>query len=761
MHFFTSIYGEKYLPFLRVFLRSLTDTQTDYQLTVAWDDVPELEIDVLAQHFPDVQFQRCDEGIENISNVHQRIPMKLRYWMKFLESVDDDVCVGFLDVDTMLMQELSDCLPSDADVVYTWKVERFPLNTGVILLRNSAPTRKFMEAWLTETNAIIADDARLQKACGTYGAADQLALANLLPHHDFTSNSEKDFGAGLVRICPAPCEVLNQTNSHPFSKQARLYHLKSGWHRILLEDGDYTPWRTQADCTDIQYYWMNCDTTTNIDSWREYCIRTVEKQMHHFPAEETDEYVVRGILNSEMLAVISMLHELDIDLVVESGRYLGQSTKVLAQAMQGSKCVIHSTELKRDEIAAQAEQRLAHFDNIQLHYGDAADVIPKIVAQHPDQRIAILLDGPKGRPAFELLNRAIAENANVIIGFIHDLRDSYPGMLNPNRVDVHEWFERIFFTDDEEYVTKFKHFDDACHIPGFWEPHYISWRRAGSYGPTLGVILPTARDRFRAQQRLNAQLQSPSTPPIPAHQPQTTNPLKKLHRIPGYSQGKAMLKKGLGLEHTTTSRPGNFQELSAGANGVAREMLATSIDVKESDIVIDCGANVGQEVAKFADSGAMIYAFEPNPHAFSELRQRFRDHVNVVCFPMAVLDRVDTVRLFMHELSEQDEVKWSTGSSILDCKGNVVTDRFVEVPTIDLSEFVFRLDKRVKLLKMDIEGAEYETLEKLISRGLADQIDHILVETHAEKIPVLQPQHQALQELIASKAITNIDLSWI
>ena len=761
MHFFTSIYGEKYLPFLRVFLRSLTDTQKDYELTVAWDDVPKLEIEILAQHFPDVRFQRCDEGIEDISNVHQRVPMKLRYWMKFLESVDEDTSVGFLDVDTMLMADIADRLPVDADLVFTWKAERFPLNTGVILLRNSPATRRFMAAWLAETNSIIADDVTLQKACETYGAADQRALAELLPHHDFTSNSEKDFGDGVVRICPAPCEVLNQTNSQPISDTTKLYHLKSGWHRILLEDGNHTKWRTPADCSDIQHYWMNLDTTTTVDSVREYCIRTVEKRMHHFPAAEKDDFVVRGILNSEMLAVISMLYELEIDLIVESGRYLGQSTKVLAQAMQGSKCVIHSTELNRDEIAEQAEKRLAPFDNIQLHYGDAADVIPKIVAQHPDKKIAILLDGPKGPPAFELLSRAIAENDNVIVGFIHDLRDSYPGMLNPNRVYVQEWFERIFFTDDEEYVEKVRHFDDACQIPGFWKPHYISWRRVGSYGPTLGVIFPTARDRFRAKKRLEPPRESQPTPPEPAES-RTTNPLKKLHRIPGYSQSKAMLKKGLGLQQPTATSPkGDYQELSAGANTVAREMLAKSIQVTENDIVIDCGANVGQEVAQFAGSGAMIYAFEPNPHAFSELVRRFRDHVNVVCFPMAVLDRADTVRLFMHESSEQDEVKWSTGSSILDCKGNVVKDRFVEVQTVDLSEFVFRLDKRVKLLKMDIEGAEYETLEKLISRGLADQIDHILVETHAAKIPELQPRHQALQNLIESRAVTNIDLSWI
>ena len=46
--------------------------------------------------------------------------------------------------------------------------------------------------------------------------------------------------------------------------------------------------------------------------------------------------------------------------------------------------------------------------------------------------IAILLDGPKGPEAFDILSRMIAHYEEIVIGFIHDLRKSHPGMLNPN-----------------------------------------------------------------------------------------------------------------------------------------------------------------------------------------------------------------------------------------------------------------------------------------------------------------------------------------
>jgi FkbM family methyltransferase len=115
----------------------------------------------------------------------------------------------------------------------------------------------------------------------------------------------------------------------------------------------------------------------------------------------------------------------------------------------------------------------------------------------------------------------------------------------------------------------------------------------------------------------------------------------------------------------------------------------------------------------------------------------------------------------MHEWAEQDEVKWSVGSSVVESKCNVRTDNYVQVRAIDLSEFLYRFNTRIKLLKMDIEGAEYPTLMKIMERGIAAEIEHIVVETHARKIPELQPAHAALVKLIETTGSKNVDLTWI
>ena len=182
--------------------------------------------------------------------------------------------------------------------------------------------------------------------------------------------------------------------------------------------------------------------------------------------------------------------------------------------------------------------------------------------------------------------------------------------------------------------------------------------------------------------------------------------------------------------------------------------------LKINDIAIDCGANVGNITKQMAERGAVVYAFEPNPHAFKVLEEKFKNDHNVHCVNKGALDRNTKMPLYMHENSDQDEVYWSQGTSLLDFKGNVNKEKFVEVELIDLSEFIEKLGQRVKLLKMDVEGVEYEILNKLIETNVYKLIDLILVETHEKKITELRDKHEALIEKIKNENITNIDLTW-
>ena len=178
-------------------------------------------------------------------------------------------------------------------------------------------------------------------------------------------------------------------------------------------------------------------------------------------------------------------------------------------------------------------------------------------------------------------------------------------------------------------------------------------------------------------------------------------------------------------------------------------------------IAIDCGANVGDITCKLAKTGVQVYAFEPNPYAFRRLSERVRGLNNVVCYNHGVWDQNTTARLYFHQEAKKDDEFWSFGSSILQGKKNVDKSHYVDVELIDLAEFIERLEKPVDFLKIDIEGAEIEVLEKFISKGLHHQVKMTLVEAHSSKIEGQKVKTLRVRRLIKENRIRNIKMSWV
>ena len=183
--------------------------------------------------------------------------------------------------------------------------------------------------------------------------------------------------------------------------------------------------------------------------------------------------------------------------------------------------------------------------------------------------------------------------------------------------------------------------------------------------------------------------------------------------------------------------------------------------IKNGDVVIDCGANVGVVSGYFASKGAKVYSFEPDPHAFKRLKSRFEDNQNVVCINKGVWKEKSRMKLYFHADSLDKNISWTVGSSFIKEKGNVNSANYVEVDLVDLSEFIDELKVQVKVMKIDIEGAEIEVLNKLIDSQQFKKVDRILVETHETKIVGQKRQLDQLKNRIISEGIKNIDLNWL
>lgn len=501
MTFITSIYGNDYVLLLTVCLDSLLKAHPNDSVIVMWDDVSETEIKLLKHRFSAVEFLEKEKNI-CYSDPRKRIPLKLRFWADVCRSSRKDDFLCFLDCDTVILKNINQYLDGDFDFLYTWKEEKFPINVGVVIVRNSEKINKFIELWLKYTEDILNSSELLRFACDKFGSADQKSLIDLMNLKSYKDGGEHTFDFGTIRFKGVTCAELNQTNSVPINYGSSILHYKGGWRPILLGESGYGRFRDQKTSMEMHKFWENSYSEIIDGTIKDFVIEAAEKHIRLVDWQEID-FEERGILHSEMLAVIAMIKELNIDMVIESGRARGQSTMILANAFKGEGLPIFSIDREENKDTKFASLALSRYSFVKLIFGDSNILIPRLIRRFPEKKIAVLFDGPKGKEAFRLFSKILPLNKNVIVGFFHDCRKSFKRMINSSRSEIHSYFERIFFTDDDNYIAKFNHIDENCKTQekdisvNSWRPYRKGWEKIGSYGPTLAVVIPTSRDRKR------------------------------------------------------------------------------------------------------------------------------------------------------------------------------------------------------------------------------------------------------------------------
>lgn len=179
------------------------------------------------------------------------------------------------------------------------------------------------------------------------------------------------------------------------------------------------------------------------------------------------------------------------------------------------------------------------------------------------------------------------------------------------------------------------------------------------------------------------------------------------------------------------------------------------------DIAIDCGANVGKFTVPMARTGAEVYAFEPNPHAYAELVKATAGYPNVRALQAAATTEPGPVRLYLHRYSDDDPVHFSSGSTLVAGKRNVREDHFTTVEGIPFADFIEGLGgRRIRLLKMDVEGAEVGLLNQLLDRGLHQRIDQLFAEVHDRQNRTLAEPTRLLRERLAALGASHFRLDW-
>jgi FkbM family methyltransferase len=145
-------------------------------------------------------------------------------------------------------------------------------------------------------------------------------------------------------------------------------------------------------------------------------------------------------------------------------------------------------------------------------------------------------------------------------------------------------------------------------------------------------------------------------------------------------------------------------------------------------IFIDCGAHCGESILRAKEQFGLdtqVISFEAVPQLAEQLEKIYMDDESVQICNAAVYIKDGTINFNICPA-------FTDGSSILDTLNDNHKATKIEVPCFDLSSWIadsFTPEDYI-ILKLDIEGAEYEVLNKLIKDKTINLINELWGEWH-------------------------------
>ena len=164
---------------------------------------------------------------------------------------------------------------------------------------------------------------------------------------------------------------------------------------------------------------------------------------------------------------------------------------------------------------------------------------------------------------------------------------------------------------------------------------------------------------------------------------------------------------------------------------------------------VDLGAYKGQGIKEFYNKQLVentddyaIYCFEPQN--FDEEWKKIKKEYKNVCLMKYAAWLFD------------GKVKFSVAKNNTFYKSGVMKEKIdygegkkIMVPCIDFSRFVCQFKKDYLIVKMDIEGAEFPILEKMIKDNTIQYVDKLFVEWHDTKMipPMTDRKYKILEKI--------------
>jgi len=155
-------------------------------------------------------------------------------------------------------------------------------------------------------------------------------------------------------------------------------------------------------------------------------------------------------------------------------------------------------------------------------------------------------------------------------------------------------------------------------------------------------------------------------------------------------------------------------------------------------IFVDLGAYDGDSIKTFMQIKTLpvepkqfsIFAFEPNPVFEKPLKNLQKTLDNFIMFRPEAAWTEATTLTFAKDKSESP-----MGSTLMSSKKHLWDNSpHIEVTAFDFSDYVKQFADDYVIVKMDIEGAEFPVLEKMIAEGTDSMMNELWVEMHPNKV---------------------------
>lgn len=181
----------------------------------------------------------------------------------------------------------------------------------------------------------------------------------------------------------------------------------------------------------------------------------------------------------------------------------------------------------------------------------------------------------------------------------------------------------------------------------------------------------------------------------------------------------------------------------------------------EKLVFIDGGVHNGVFADVALACGGVVHGFEPNLYLCTFLRTLYKNEPKFILHENAISTANE--KTFFHN-TIGDVV--SQGGSIVEFahEGGQEKDDGYEVLMINFAEFLSELikkHKKIALIKLDIEGAEFGVLDAILDANLHENVEFIMVETHERYFENPQKIMDDLKAKIKAKNAKNIFLDWI